>query len=193
VQRIADFIAGMDGKAKRRLWQRHFDALPSGTIENWEDLLGILPDDAWNALKATTLGQVNQHDPIRAWPQVQDRFNEVRAFHYLQKIGCTEITFAPTSMAMRGPDLVARRGSSKIACEVKTVHLKNGSAHVIRKLASRLLDAKAQASIVAAEEAYIYLVANGVDMALMRAAIDVSTLAPCRIVVDCNDRIDTLN
>ena len=193
MQRIADFIAGMDDKAKRRAWQRHLDALPQDAMQGWSDLLSALPDDAWHALKASTLGQINQYDPMRAWPQAQDRFNEARAFRYLQMIGCTEIAFTSTSMATRGPDLIANHADRKITCEVKTVHLQAGSMHVVRKLTSRLQDAKAQASIIDADEAYVFLIATGADMAVIRAAIDTSALLPCRLVVDCNGMIETFS
>lgn len=193
MQRIADFIDGIDGKAKRRLWQRYLDALSPEATRHWSDLLSSLPGDAWSNLRTSTLQQIDQRDPMRGWPQALDRFNEVRAFVYLQKIGCTDIEFALTSMATRGPDLIALRDGKKIACEVKTVHLKAGSVHLTRKLASRLLDAKAQASMIDAGEAYIFLIATGADMAAVRAAIDVSTLLPCRLVVDCGGTIETFS
>jgi Holliday junction resolvase len=193
VQRIADFIAAIDGKAKRRLWQRYLDALSPVATRHWSDLLSDLPGDAWANLRTSILQQINQRDPVRGWPQALDRFNEVRAFVYLQKIGCADIEFTSASMATRGPDLIALRDGKRIACEVKTVHLKAGSVHLTRKLASRLLDAKVQASMIGASEAYIFLIATGADMATIRAAIDVSTLLPCRLVVDCGGTIQTLS
>ncbi|MBI2256198.1 MAG: hypothetical protein HYU58_16365 [Proteobacteria bacterium] len=191
--RIADFMAGIDGKAKRRAWQRHLGGLPQDAAQYWQDLLSALPEEAWRALKASTLCQIDQRNPLRAWPQAQDRFNEARAFIYLQTIGCTGIAFAPISMATRGPDLIAERAGWAITCEVKTIHLKAGSAHIARKLTSRLQDAKAQASIVEAGEAYIYLVATGSDIATIRKAIDMSALSPCRLVVDCGDAVEVFS
>lgn len=186
MHRLADFIAGIDGANKRRAWQRHLDALPRDAIGIWNDLLATLPDDAWAILKASTLTQIDQRDPARSWRQVQDRFNEARAFVYLQARGCANVAFAPSSMAAAGPDLIAQRGALCIACEVKTIRLDPMSVHRMRKLRSRLKDAVGQLAAIAADEAYIYLVAEGCDMATIRDALDMRGFSPCRLVIDCD-------
>lgn len=193
MQRLADFIAGIDGAGKRRAWQRHLDGLPRDATGKWHDLLANLPDDAWAMLKASTLQQINQHDPARSWRQVQDRFNEARAFLYLQAQGCEDVAFAPSSMTAAGPDLLARRGEVAIACEVKTIELDTTSSHMTRKLRSRLKDAVAQLAAIDADEAYIYLIVSSCDAITIGNSIDRTSLSDCHLVVDCDGAIDLLN
>jgi hypothetical protein len=193
VQRLADFIAGFDGTNKRRMWQRHLVELPVERLRRWNDLLSDLSDDAWTALKASILGQIDQRDPRRSWRQVEDRFNEARGFLYLQSQGCDDVAFAASSMAARGPDLLARRGAVAIACEVKTLHLDATSPHLSRKLRSRLRDAVAQAMAVPADEAYVYVIATGVGAPEIASTIDAAWLAPCRLVVDCDGTVAAFN
>ncbi|MDY0872184.1 hypothetical protein [Dongia rigui] len=193
MQRLVDFITGIDGANKRRMWQRHLDGLPGAVLQGWNDLLSALPDDAWLALKTSTLRQIDHRDPWASWRQAEDRFNEARGFLYLRSQGCDDVAFAASSMAAPGPDLLARRGAVVIACEVKTLHLDATSMHLSRKLRSRLQDAVAQAMAVAADEAYVYLVATGLDAPEIGNTLDVASLAPCRLVVDCDGTVQAFN
>ncbi len=191
--RLADFVAGIGGGNKRQAWQRYVDTLPIASTQAWNDLLSALPDSAWATLRESTLRQIDQRDPTRGLLQAQDRFNEVRAFIYLQKIGCSDITFAPASMEQRGPDLLAHRDGQRIACEVKCLRLKSGSAHIARKLASRLQDAALQLARAETDQAYIYLIAAGMDVAALRSLIDMNPLSPCRLILDSDGAIEMIN
>jgi hypothetical protein len=193
VQRLADFITGFGGTNKRRMWQRHLDGLPVERLRHWNGLLSGLSDDAWAALKASILRQIDHRDPRRSWHQVEDRFNEARGFLYLQSQGCDDVAFAASSMTAPGPDLLARRGAVAIACEVKTLHLDATSTHLSRKLRSRLQDAVAQATAVPADEAYVYVVATGMGAPEIGNAIDAAWLATCRLVVDCDGTLEVFS
>ena len=193
MQRLADFIAGIDGVNRRRAWQRHIDALPDDAARAWDDLLGELPIAAWSALKESTLRQIDRHNPARGWHQALDRFNEARAFLYLQALGYESVAFAPSSVEAAGPDLLARRGAMKIACEVKSIRLDAASAHLGRKLAPRLQDASTQLAATGADLSYIYLVVVGGDVAAVRAALAATDLPACRVVVDCGGLVETIS
>lgn len=193
MRRLADFIAGIDGAGRRRAWQRHLDTVSLEATRHWDDLLQALPEDAWATLRAGTLQQIDQRNATRGWPQAEHRFNEARGFLYLLALGCDDVRFAPPSMATAGPDLLARRSATTIACEVKTVHIDAMSAHLARKLGTRLQDAVAQLRASGTDEAFIYLVAAGSDVATIRDRIDAARLSPCRLVIDCDGIIETLN
>lgn len=192
MQRIADFITGIDGQAKRRLWQRYLDALSPEATRHWSDLLSSLPGDAWSNLRTSTLQQIDQRDPMRGWPQALDRFNEVRAFVYLQKIGCTDIAFAPTSMAMRGPDLLASRDGDRVACEVKTIIQgtnKPTTDAFVRKFLVRASDAIDQLRASSSGRCITYFVfhlRDPLSPEIRRRMLDANNLS----IPDCRDNFE---
>ncbi len=136
-------------------------AAHAGALERIERALAQLPEDAWQALCQSALGQVDRRHPARGWIQAIDRFNEARAFHHLGRVGCSDIRFAPASASARAPDLLAELGGERVACEVKTLHLapRATEAAIRRKIAARTADALAQLQAVEAELRILYLIA----------------------------------
>lgn len=190
--KIADFISGIDGLNKRRIWQRYLEAVPAADVKSWNTLLKALPDNAWAILKADTLRQIDQHHPSSGWAQAQQRFNEARAYLYLQSIGCEDIAFvtakAAKSSPKRAPDLIAQCHGESIACEVKTLHISRTSPYAARKLQTRLQDAQAQLATASAQSHLIYLVLTGDDL-LLRNQVTIF-IGECQLVLDYDGKVE---
>jgi hypothetical protein len=86
--------------------------------------LARLPEDAWNQIKIDLVNLIAVRDPKRGWQPLFDIFNEVRAYNYLQDMGCKDIRFVPRAKAknLRTPDLGAVHNGTSILCEVKTIN-----------------------------------------------------------------------
>jgi hypothetical protein len=52
--------------------------------------LAMLPKDAWKQIKVHLINRVAVRDPTRDWQPLFDTFNEVRAYNYLQDMGCED-------------------------------------------------------------------------------------------------------
>jgi hypothetical protein len=100
--------------------QKHFTHIES-------DLAG-LGEVAWRHLKTVVAKKFAQPDPQRGWLQAFDILNEAKAYNYLVRLGCHDVTFLATA-ATKMPDLQALLGTTRVLCEVKTI---NASAIEIR-------------------------------------------------------------
>ena len=143
--RLGELLAAI-GPKYRKAWRRHVDGLPALVLRDLAPMAD-LPEAAWQRLKQNILGQIDQREPARGWPQARDLLHEARAFQYLHRQGCAEISFSAPTMRAKSPDLTARHGSRRILCEVKTIRLPAGDAlptAFARKLRTRLRDAERQ-------------------------------------------------
>jgi hypothetical protein len=79
---------------------------------------------AWAYLKAQVLPLFENRDQVRGWQAAFDKLNEAKAYNYLARLGCAEVTFIPVSSAsgQKTPDLQGRLGTKTILCEVKTIN-----------------------------------------------------------------------
>lgn len=166
--RLDDLLAAI-GPKYRKAWRRHVESLPAATQRDLAPVAD-LPEAAWQRLKQNILGQVDQRQPARGWPQARDLLHEARAFRYLQRQGCEEIGFSAPTMLAKSPDLIARRSDRRILCEVKTIRLTAGNAlppAFTRKLQARLRDAARQLAgdgdVSAQRLVYLILDRNGDD------------------------------
>ena len=164
--------------------------MPVADVTSWNALLKALPADAWAALKTDTLRQIDQHHPSSGWAQAQHRFNEARAYLYLQSIGCQDIVFLSAEPTTRSPDLIGQRHGESMACEVKTLHVSHTSPHAGRKLKARLQDARAQLAAASAQWRLIYIVLTGDDH-LVRAQVATFT-NECQLVLDYEGKVEAL-
>jgi hypothetical protein len=126
------------------------------------DLQG-LDAAAWTYLKAEVAPLLTAKHETRGWQPLFDKLNQVKAFNYLIRIGCSDVRFIPESSAkgQQTPDLGALAGRQKVLCEVKTINISEIEAcrrhsqgvgtstdqlpdGFFRKLASDLTQAKKQ-------------------------------------------------
>ncbi|WP_374310839.1 hypothetical protein [Dongia sp.] len=143
--RLEDLLAAIAPKY-RKAWRRHIESLAAGVQRDLAPVAD-LSEATWQRLKQNILGQVDQRQPARGWPQARDLLHEARAFQYLQRQGCEEIAFSAPTMLAKSPDLIARQGFRRILCEVKTIRLTADDAlpaAFARKLLTRLRDAEKQ-------------------------------------------------
>jgi hypothetical protein len=93
--------------------------------------LAMLPEDAWKQIKVDLINRIAVRDPTRDWQPLFDTFNEVRAYNYLQDMGCEDIRFIPRAKAknLRTPDLGAVHNGTSILCEVKTINISEDELH----------------------------------------------------------------
>lgn len=93
--------------------------------------LAMLPEDAWQQIKSDLLSRIALRDPKRSWQQFFDTFNEVRAYNYLQGMGCKDIRFIPRAKIknLKTPDLAAMHDEAPILCEVKTINTSEQELH----------------------------------------------------------------
>ena len=102
-------------------------------LDNFRKLerrLGVLDDAAWQNLKQSAAPRLvsKQREVGRGWEALFDILNEVRAFGYLQRIGCTEIHFIERRDNKRTPDLGALQDGRPVFCEVKTINRSDDEA-----------------------------------------------------------------
>ena len=102
-------------------------------LDNFRKLerrLGVLDDAAWQNLKQSAAPRLvsKQREVGRGWEALFDILNEVRAFGYLQSIGCTEIHFIERRDNKRTPDLGALQDGRPVFCEVKTINRSDDEA-----------------------------------------------------------------
>jgi hypothetical protein len=93
--------------------------------------LAMLPENAWKQIKVGLIKRIAERDPARGWQPLFDTFNEVRAYNYLQNMGCEDIRFIPRAKAknLRTPDLGAVLNGTSILCEVKTINTSDEELH----------------------------------------------------------------
>jgi hypothetical protein len=189
--RLRQFLDAIERPAWRRAWAGHLAAAVDPIVlHQIGSDLALLPDPAWNALLADILRQIDRRHPARGWSQARDRFHESRAYRYLEERGCRDIVFAAPDKAARSPDLFARHGERRIACEVKTLHLAatTTAAGLQRKLAERCADAQAQLHAANADERILYLVATGPGAPALGDVVEAQPVADLLIVLDCDNR-----
>jgi putative transposase len=153
---------------------------PDAYFQNFEASLGQIPqklkqfrdlerelqgldDSAWRFLKEEVTPLLTARDPRRGWGPLFDRLNQAKAFNYLKRAGCTDISFIPPApgKGQKTPDLRAFEESIPVLCEVKTINVSaieaerraaGGAGMTVaeldqgffRKLASDLARAKSQ-------------------------------------------------
>jgi hypothetical protein len=93
--------------------------------------LAMLPDVAWKQIKTDLVNRIAVRGPTRDWQPLFDTFNEVRAYNYLQSMGCEDVRFIPRAKAkkLRTPDLGAAHNGTSLLCEVKTINISDDELH----------------------------------------------------------------
>lgn len=93
--------------------------------------LAMLPEDAWKQIKVDLLDRIAVRDPKRDWQPLFDTFNEIRAYNYLQGMGCDDVRFIRRAKIknLRTPDLGAIHNGAPILCEVKTINASEQELH----------------------------------------------------------------
>ena len=111
-----------------------------------ENDLQKLDAGAWSFLKHEVAPLLEQRSQARGWQSAFDKLNQAKAYHYLVKIGCSDVRFVPASKKKREktPDLKGTMGSTIVLCEVKTINISNDEAkarstsNIVRSVTARL-------------------------------------------------------
>ena len=90
-----------------------------------EEELSMLDAISWCFLKDEAMKLCVKSDERRGWNQLFEKLNEAKGYCFLKLIGCSDIEFIPraTKSNIETPDLVGRRSTSQVLCEVKTINI----------------------------------------------------------------------
>lgn len=126
----------------------YFENFDSSLVENpvkrkhflhLEAELAELDDPAWSQFKGQVVPLFEKKDTVRGWQAVFDKLNETKAYKYLAKIGCVELSFIPESSVpgQKTPDLKGRLGGASMLCEVKTINPSDDEAKARGQMIAR--------------------------------------------------------
>jgi hypothetical protein len=150
--RLQELIAGIAKPKMRRAYLHDLEKVVAGASQAearfaqiGADLQG-LDETAWAFVKLALLAQFRWRDPQQGWLAATDLLHEVKAYHHLARLGCSEIRFLPAGVT-KSPDLQARLGTTTVLCEVKTI-IATQRPTFLTKVAARLADARAQLAAI---------------------------------------------
>ncbi len=107
----------------QKFFQNHEQNLSALTPETWAQFLEKAVDDR---VCVRTV-------PVRANQRLFDFLNEAKAYIYLQRMGCKDITFVAKS-PKKTPDLRATHESQCVVCEVKTLNRSHKESNALSVL-----------------------------------------------------------
>jgi hypothetical protein len=90
-----------------------------------EKELSALDAKSWSDLKDEVKKFCIIKSDDRGWNQLFEKLNEAKGYCFLKSIGCSDIKFIPraTKNKVETPDLIGRRNTSQVLCEVKTINV----------------------------------------------------------------------
>lgn len=140
--RISEFLDGVMKTNRRRAYFEDFEKSIAANpvkrkhFEHIESDLAGLDEAAWAHLKSEVANKFKLNRPPRGWQFAFDILNEAKAYNYLVRLGCSDVTFIPVSLA-KTPDLQARLGTVPVLCEVKTINPSNMEAAARQEIEPR--------------------------------------------------------
>lgn len=111
----AGFFEGFEESLELNIEKRRY-------FENIERDLSVLSGDDFQFLKGKVIYAFNKKDTERGWSPAINLLNEAKAYDYLLKSGCVDVSFIPESQSST-PDISATCESRAVLCEVKTVNI----------------------------------------------------------------------
>jgi ribosome-binding factor A len=105
--------------------ESEFSALRVQAFSLIEKELSALDADSWSTLKKE-VKTLCVKSGERGWNQLFEKLNEAKGYCFLKSIGCSDIEFIATKNNVETPDLIGRKNTSQVLCEVKTINVSKG-------------------------------------------------------------------
>ncbi len=124
-----------------------------------EKELSALDAKSWSDLKDEAKKFCIIKSDDRGWNQLFEKLNEAKGYCFLKSIGCSDIEFIATKNNVETPDLIGRKNTSQVLCEVKTINVSKG-----------LVDARINLTVMEAKNRLDEGMTNKLESTISKAA-----------------------
>ena len=125
--RISEIISSLEPIHEGEAFFEFWSSIENGPIikkifQDIECHLKDVDEEQWRTLLPRVVDKFKNREEYRGWQQAFDALREAVAFSILKRNGFSEIRFLPPLGKQKTPDLIAKRGSTQIVIEVKSIN-----------------------------------------------------------------------
>ena len=106
-------------------------------FEDIERHLEDVDEEQWKSFLPRVVDRFKNREVYRGWQQAFDVLPEAVAFSILKRNGFSDIRFLPLIENLKTPDLIAKRGSTLVAIEVKSINPSEDEIQARRNMTAR--------------------------------------------------------
>ena len=140
--RISEIIHRLEpiqeGEAFFEFWSSvENESIKKKVFEDIECHLQDIDEEQWKSLLPRVVEKFRNRETYRGLQQAFDMLREAVAFSILKRNGFSDIRFLPRMQNQKTPDLTAKRGSTLVTIEVKSINPSEGEIQARQNMTAR--------------------------------------------------------